>query len=343
MKRSVKAELIVLAVILGAVMLYYAPRIQALLYPDSPTEQGTRGLVVISTDGGDRTQTLYVEQVVPAVDPDASDPVAIRFYFRADDIEYKQGSQITPIQFTVTFAGFDDVYEEIRCGDGELPTERTIGTVQPGARRAIEIDLQGGASSALAFGDEVEDHPEAAARDDRFWDHRGTIWPYDTNASVPKERSVQQSGSSEWIFVEECTVPSHFFWRSGSSGQSTLLPAQIDWTASTQAKHQGRMVPRVLVPRGGNVVLAESYPQARVYDARWVAGGQYAQWTRATSAATGSVAYSDQPVLIFQNRGEEERQAIFLLWAGLLIGIGSTISLRLITLALEAVLDPPTP
>ncbi|HLS79380.1 MAG TPA: hypothetical protein VK083_21580 [Nocardia sp.] len=351
MRRSVKAELTILAAILVAVALYYLPRVHDLVYPDHPADQGSRGLVVITTDGGDRRYTLYVNQYVPAADPDSDDPVAIRFYFRADDVDYAQKGSVAPLEFAITFAGFDDVEEEIRCGDDEALAERTIETVLPGARRAIEIDLQGGASSALAYGEttggqqesEQQEEQGAQADDARYRDHRGTIWPYDTDADVAGKRHVQTSGGNSFVFVEECTVPSRFFWRTGSSGQFTLLPAQVDWTASTQAKNQYRMMSRVYIPRTDNVVLAESYPQARVYDARWVAGGQYAAWTSATKAATGRVAYSDQPVLIFENRGAEERQAIFLLWAGLLIGVGSTILLRVITLALETFLDPPSP
>lgn len=340
MKRSVKVEIVVLAVILGATLLFYAPRIEELLFPSIPVSEGSRGLVIITTDGGDRQQSLYVHQRVPETESDSADPVRIQFFFRGDNIDYANDKTILPIEFTVTLAGFDAVEDEIRCGAERTPEKREIDQLTPGARRAIDVDLRGGYSSALAFGEEVTSPSTPDDNEDRYLVYSGTIWPYDSKATVPDDRYVQESGDSSWIFVEECTVPSRFFWRSGTSSDSrTLLPAQVNWTGRYEFRHQWQMRSRTSVARSGENVLSESYPPAQVYDSRWIAGGEVAPWTSSTTEATGPIAYSDQPVMIFQDRGQADRRGIFLLWAGILLGVALAAVLRLTSLALEAYLD----
>ncbi|MBY8860321.1 hypothetical protein K7711_27875 [Nocardia sp. CA2R105] len=95
-RRTLKIYLVKLGVAIAAIVASLAwlfPDISQLIRPDSAVDGGSRGLVIVATEGGGLPLMLHVDQLY-----DSAGGVRIVFYFTAKGITYGADGNAAPVQ-----------------------------------------------------------------------------------------------------------------------------------------------------------------------------------------------------------------------------------------------------
>jgi hypothetical protein len=325
-----------LLVIIGS-GFYLIPRAELILQPESPIDGGDRGLVVVATEGGNPELSLTTRQEF-AADGD----VSLIFFFTAPNITFGADGNVKPVEVRVAFVGSAFTPGSIRCGE-TAPWSIGWNDVADGTRNAIEVDAASKRNSAINYdnaGTEVISRLQKAT----ILEYKVRMWPL-TDGSTRHDRQQDDKGN---LFAEKCTFSSESAWRLeqgkafDDSSKRTLLPFQLNWTSIGQSTDfQRTLRSSIVIERGEGSTLTEAYPQANVYDDTWFYENEV-DWNMKLGEV-GNLGYTDQPVYLFSARSANDRQAVIMLWSGVLLGLVATIIARTASLIIDAVVKETTP
>lgn len=333
--------LLVIAALAALAYVTYA-QLQLFLASNDVVDQGSRGLVVIGTDGGDRKYTLEVKNTVQL---DGS--LVLRFLISASGVKYEEPGTVFDVNVEVAFVG--DHMEGARCGGSKRSLYKAeVEDLSSGLANAVYLDADGGRDSATNFND---------LKGDRFRESVGQFDAHVYRSALALTRSeenyarrtVSDDGT---IWVDECTIPKSAIWRTPAhsnflSGKPrTLLLPQINWTSIGETTdYQNVLTVYNRVERAPGTVLTESYPPMTVGSNAWEAKASV-YWTGRLHEPF-DVGYTAQSVHIFNDRDLSDDRAVYLTLAGTLLGfIGTLVGLvvsRLVDLALPAERRTNTP
>jgi hypothetical protein len=299
-------------------------------------DQAPRLLIVLATSGGDRPYEIHVETRVDDSDGDLS----FVFYGQGDGLA-EQWAYV-PIDVQVTFAsrGLD---APITCGpDGEQGAGTGFGELSAGAQWAVEVDLVSDRRSALNYREDEDDTVDTAAGD-------GGPQPPGENPAddVPTPESADyqvftstlglltenNTTTSRWfddesgvLWAEECAIPREYVWRSSKNSlyelaaRETFLMPQVNVVAQAgdDLVHQTGLQAGTSVTRESGRDVLTSYPPFTVGYDGWS--------TTITGQRSGSkLLFTEQPVLILENRDAAQRKELVLLLYGAAAGAFGTL------------------
>lgn len=327
-----------LAVILLTILAFLVvPPISGLISRPEIVDQGGRPLIVITSSGGDRAYALKSRMFI-----DADGGGRIVFQFTADNVTYGENDgkddYAKSLNYDVYFAGVPKG-SNVKCGADEAVTAINYEYIAEGAKTAIRMDTFGGTASATTYSAEgapVDD--EVLKGLDLFWFH-GWSWEADSSWPLRSERAPVEDADGVW--AEACTFDAAFAWRWNAehfqdASERTLLPPQINFTSTDdEIDYQSDMYSDITVHRGQGFELLESNPEFVKYDSYYF----YESKTRWSGGAASvkNVAWTDQPVQLFRERGLGLNDDRLMLWVGIAAGLGVTLVLYVISRVFDLV------
>ena len=146
-RRTFRVYLVKLGVaiaVIAASLIWLFPDIRQLIRPDSVVDGGSRGLVVIATEGGGLPLTLHIDQLY-----DSAGGVRLLFYFTAEGIVYGDNGNAAPVQVQASFIG-SDFASGVKCGKYSLP-QVSFDELSSGTKHAVDVDAISERASATNY------------------------------------------------------------------------------------------------------------------------------------------------------------------------------------------------
>lgn len=290
-------------------------------------DQAPRLLIVLATSGGDRPYEMTVQTSV-----DDGGDLSFVYYGRSPDL----GEDFVPIDVQVTFAssGLD---APITCGaDSERAADAGFDELSAGARWAVEVDLISDRRSALNYRPEDGDTvapasgsaPEAPAENPADAVPDPHTAEYQVFTSTLALLTEDHSTTSRWydeaqdvLWAEECTIPAEYVWRESKhslyelAARKTFLMPQVNVVAQAgdDLVHQTGLTAGTTVTRQAGLDVLTSYPPFAVGYDGWS--------TTVTGQRSGTkLLFTEQPVLILEDRDAAQRKELVLLLYGVAAG-----------------------
>ncbi|QJW35026.1 hypothetical protein [Cellulosimicrobium protaetiae] len=318
------------AIVIAALAVPQITRLQN----DSPVDQGDRALLVFSSRGSDRDYSLRVRSFV---DTDGS--YRFVFYFTSPATTYGAEGNTQQISASVSLVTADgDV--AMRCGESLDPVPRLgFDDLSSGTRHAIEVDANEGSGSATNYRAAGAVASSAPTPGDLSPDvvpltqtshqtYAVDMWLNDEETAFYSSRSQNSDGGAIW--AEECAVDRTLLWKGTTSREpfeqrdATLFLPQINWTSLDEATdHHDTLTVSANIRRAEGATLQEAYPSPQTYSSYWYY--EPATWWYGERRQPGGFLYTDQPVFLFANRDVERRDEVYLVWAGLALGVAASL------------------
>ncbi|MBB5790538.1 hypothetical protein [Jiangella mangrovi] len=302
-------------------------------------DQAPRLLIVLATSGGgDRDFDLTVQT---SVDDDGD--LSFVYYGRSPSL--KEQWDYVPVDVQVTFAssGLD---APITCGpDGAAAADTGFDELSAGAQMAVKVDLASTRRSALNYrsddGDTVApasgsasasapEAPDENPADDLPDPHSAEYQVFTSTLGLLTE---DHSTTSRWydeaqsiLWAEECTIPAEYVWRESKNSlyelaaRKTFLMPQVNVVAQAgdDLVHQTGLTAGTTVTRQAGLDVLTSYPPFTVGYDGWS--------TTLTGQRSGTkLIFTEQPVLILEDRDAAQRKELVLLLYGVAAGAAGSL------------------
>lgn len=356
-RQGLVGKAIVAVIGAGALLAFAVPTVLAVLDRDWP-DQGTRPLIVIATEGGDRPYGLHVRSKV-----ESDGTYKFAFYFSTGE-DSGGPSERFELDYQVVVIG-DDVAGAVSCGDSSQEMTNTAkDKLREGPRYAFDMDQKAVKGSATNYKFEAtqtaaepadssatsssgdDDVPSPVVPSDGNSREEsldvllyvGKIWTQHQDEPANLSRSVTETGA---VFAEECRLESSAAWAEPiddpmSNAQSTLLPPQFNFTSlGASTDFQSGADTRLWIDRPDGVTLSESYPTPVATASGWTL---WHSWSSMSSLGSpGHLHYTDQPVLMVANRDAARAEQAMLLFGGMAIALALTLIVRALSDIIDAV------
>jgi len=297
-------------------------------------DQGTRGLIVISTN--DIPKMGYT--INTTIDISGNGDTGLTVWATADNKNYDRNTDdYRQFSFQITFAGLGPV---IKCGDPATALKPApYPKLSPGTRQALLIDQLGGRSSAINYSATASDTVTAAENklaNTNYPTISGQMVLDNTGAHQGRYTPAvddQQKLIPHLLYAEQCLIPQARLTTTDNTGQRTVLPPQIDriatnWTAQANGNPNNHLFNTIWIDRTPGWTLSESYPQPTVFDT-------YFRYHSAVYLTDGNLLYTDQPVWVFTNRISQHTEPVILMILGALTGITGTLLVNCLSQSLD--------
>ncbi|TDC48806.1 hypothetical protein E1212_20185 [Jiangella ureilytica] len=323
------------AVVLGGVLGW---QVYGVWAGSGTVEHAPRLLIVLATSGGDRPYEIHADVRVDDLDGDLS----FVFYGQGDGLADEWA--YVPIDVQVTFAS-SGIDAPITCGpDGEHAAGAGFDELSAGAKWAVQVDLVSDRRSALNYreddgvtvdtaagdGDGGPQPPGENPADDVPAPESADYQVFSSTLALLTENNSTTSrwfdGESGVVWAEQCTIPRDYVWRSSKNSlyelaaRETFLMPQVNVVAQAgdDLVHQTGLVADTSVARESGRDVLTSYPPFTVGYEGW--------FTTVTAQRSGTkLLFTEQPVLILENRDAAQRKELVLLLYGVAAGAAGSL------------------
>lgn len=354
-RKNFVAKGVIALLIAGVIMAIFIPLLRGV-YEREVHDQGARLLVIVATDGGTADYEMHARARI-----DVDGNYRVTFYVDTAKPETVVAESRFYVDFEVTVAGAG-AEGAVRCGDSAVAQPVTYDALSPGAKYVFDVDQASTRSSATNFDSgEREEAPEgdggatpappsptattAPQQGDGIdlvrYSNRLATW-FDTE-SPWTVRGV----SGEATYVEECTIDRHLIWAGTPAGtdptelpMATLLPPQINYTSiGAETTYQADFDAWLWVDRGEGATLAEGFPSPQAAADGWSLW--YQNTWRGERGSSQNFSYTDQPTLLFANRGAARGEQTLLIFGGMALGLALTLIVRGLSDLADAIVTEP--